>query len=132
VSFEDSVRRTMGYVAANLRALRLARGMTQESLAEEAGIEVRHLSDLENARRTPSFRLIVVFADILEIEVVQLFRARPLLPVAKGRPPRALAVANPPVEVARPTAGSVRKVKRPPAMRSTKTKAGKKKPSKRS
>lgn len=122
MSHEDSVRRTMGYVAANLRALRLARGMTQEKLAEEAGIEVRHLSDLENVRRTPSFRLIVVFADILEIEVAQLFRARPLVPVAKGRPPRALAMANPAVEAALPRTASVRSTKRPAVTRRKKKK----------
>lgn len=76
----------MSYVAANLRALRRARGLTQERYAERVDIDVRHLSDLENAKRTPSFRLLVALADGLGVQVVDLFVARKLARPVKGRP----------------------------------------------
>jgi transcriptional regulator with XRE-family HTH domain len=80
----------MGFVAANIRALRRARGMTQEALAERAEIEVRHLSELENARRTPSFALIVRLADELGVEAFELFRKRSFSENPKGRPPKVM------------------------------------------
>lgn len=76
----------MGYVAANLRALRRAQGMTQEAFADRVGIEVRHLSELENARRTPSFGLLVSLADALGVDVLELFRVRAFSRNPKGRP----------------------------------------------
>jgi transcriptional regulator with XRE-family HTH domain len=76
----------MSFVAANLRALRRARSLTQEGLAALAEIDVRHLSELENARRTPSFRLLVVLADALEVEASELFKVRAAGRIPRGRP----------------------------------------------
>ena len=88
VSEQDRVRRTMGYVAANLRARRRSLGMTQAVFAREVEIAVRHLSELENARRTPSFGLLVRLAEALGVEAVDLLRPRALPRAPRGRPPK--------------------------------------------
>jgi transcriptional regulator with XRE-family HTH domain len=41
-------------VGRNVRAVRQARGMTQEQLAEESGFSQQYISDLERGRRNPT------------------------------------------------------------------------------
>jgi transcriptional regulator with XRE-family HTH domain len=52
-------------LAHTLRECRLARGLTQERLAEEAGITKNYVSDLEGARRNPTVRVIGQVLDAL-------------------------------------------------------------------
>lgn len=41
-------------VGQNVRRLRLARGLTQEVLAERAGFTQQYISELENGRQNPT------------------------------------------------------------------------------
>lgn len=52
----------------NLRTLRLARGLTQPTLAEKAGIEQSYLSKLENGRSKPSEDVLGRLAQALEVK----------------------------------------------------------------
>ena len=52
----------------NLRTLRLARGLTQPILAEQAGIEQSYLSKLENGRSRPSEEVLGRLAQALEVK----------------------------------------------------------------
>jgi DNA-binding CsgD family transcriptional regulator/transcriptional regulator with XRE-family HTH domain len=66
-----------------LRRARLAAGLTQEELAEQAGLSIRGISDLERgARRTPRRDTIALLAEALHLDEVerrkwQRFRSRP-------------------------------------------------------
>jgi transcriptional regulator with XRE-family HTH domain len=57
----------------HLRRLRLARDLTQEQLAEAAGISVDFLSLVERGINAPSFETLEQFARALKIRVVDLF-----------------------------------------------------------
>lgn len=48
--------------AARLSALRKARGMTQEEIAEALNISLEHLSKMERGKRNPSIDLLVAMA----------------------------------------------------------------------
>lgn len=52
-------------VSGRIRALRKAKGMTQEQLSEKAGIASQYLSRLETARQVPSLDTIVDLAQAL-------------------------------------------------------------------
>jgi transcriptional regulator with XRE-family HTH domain len=58
----------------NLRILRLAKGLTQPTLAEKAGIEQSYLSKLENGRSMPSDEVLKRLADALESTPEELMR----------------------------------------------------------
>src|SRR4030095_6048922 len=72
-----------------LKGLRLAAGLTQEALADRAGVSPRAVSDLErDPRRTPRLDTVALIADALDLLPEQraelLARARP-----PGPPPPA-------------------------------------------
>lgn len=56
-----------------LKKLRQGRGMTQEQLAEAAGISVDFLSLLERGVNAPSFDTLEALAAALEVPVRELF-----------------------------------------------------------
>src|SRR4051812_39421711 len=56
-----------------VRALRLARGLTQEQLGHAAGIDYKHLSAVEPGAKAPSFDAIGKLAKALGVEYWQLF-----------------------------------------------------------
>jgi transcriptional regulator with XRE-family HTH domain len=59
----------------NLREQRLARGLTQEELAGDAGIKRSYLSELERGLRNPTVRALGRLAEALDIDpAVLLFR----------------------------------------------------------
>jgi transcriptional regulator with XRE-family HTH domain len=65
-------------MATNLRRLRHAKGMTQEELAERAGLSARYIGAIERARVSASVTVLGQLADALEIEAADLVqRARP-------------------------------------------------------
>jgi transcriptional regulator with XRE-family HTH domain len=66
--------------AANLRRLRHARGISQEGLAHEAGINRSYMSRLEKGASYPGLEIIAKLATVLEVEPVELLR----LPQPKG------------------------------------------------
>jgi transcriptional regulator with XRE-family HTH domain len=58
----------------NVRAARLARGLSQEQLAFEAEMKRSYLSDLERGTRNPSVRALGRLAQALGIEPPELLR----------------------------------------------------------
>jgi transcriptional regulator with XRE-family HTH domain len=58
----------------NVRAARLARGLSQEQLAFEAEMTRSYLSDLERGTRNPSVRALGRLAQALGIEPPELLR----------------------------------------------------------
>ncbi len=61
-------------VAVNLRRLRHAKGMTQEDLAERAGLSVRYIGGIERADVSASVTVLGRVADALEEEATELVR----------------------------------------------------------
>ncbi len=61
-------------VAVNLRRLRHANGMTQEELAERAGLSARYVGGVERADVSVSVTVLGRIADALGVEAVELVR----------------------------------------------------------
>lgn len=59
-------------LGANVRRCRKLRGMTQEQLALEVGMERSYVSDLERGTRNPSVRALGRLAEALKVEPHQL------------------------------------------------------------
>jgi len=67
-----SKEKTQVVFGASLRALRDERGLTQEGLAERAGLHTNYVSSVERGERNLSLHNIVRLAYALEIEVSAL------------------------------------------------------------
>jgi transcriptional regulator with XRE-family HTH domain len=65
------LRRQFGRI---LRELRTGKKLTQEELAERAGMDVTYLSDLERGKWNPSLAMIVDLANGLELHPSELLR----------------------------------------------------------
>jgi len=65
--------------AANLRRLRHAKGVSQEVLAHEAGVNRSYMSRLESGASYPGLEIIGKLAVVLEVEPAELLK----LPVRK-------------------------------------------------
>ena len=59
-------------LGVNVRHHRKLKGMTQEALAAEAGMERSYVSDLERGTRNPSVRALGRLADALGVQSQQL------------------------------------------------------------
>ena len=59
-------------LGARVKALREARGITQEALAFDAGIHVNHLSSLERGEANPSYLVLLSIANVLRVKVADL------------------------------------------------------------
>jgi transcriptional regulator with XRE-family HTH domain len=59
-----------------MRALRLARGVSQEELADLAGIDRTYVSGVERGRRNICLLNIYRLAQALEVEPAELLRAQ--------------------------------------------------------
>jgi transcriptional regulator with XRE-family HTH domain len=62
---------------ANVRRVRLKRGMTLESLAAEAGLAYSYMGGIERGQRNPSLDVAERIARVLESDPVTLFCAQP-------------------------------------------------------
>lgn len=62
-------------LAANVRRLRLSKGMTQDDLAAAVGIEQQVISLIETGRANPAILLLDALANSLGAEMVDLFAA---------------------------------------------------------
>lgn len=62
----------MQLLGANVRRYRKLKGMTQEELALEAGMERSYVSDLKRGTRNPSVRALGRIADALGVEAAAL------------------------------------------------------------
>ena len=59
-------------VGANVRALRIAKGMTQERLAFAAELDLTYIGGIERGRRNPSLLAMARIADALGASIVEL------------------------------------------------------------
>jgi transcriptional regulator with XRE-family HTH domain len=59
-------------VAANVRRLRLERGLSQQALAHRAGISLRYMSTVEAGTAAVSVRILVKLAGALDVETGEL------------------------------------------------------------
>lgn len=59
-------------LGAAIRELRTEREMTQESVAQSAGVTVAHLSGIERGRGNPSWGAVVAIAEALGVSVVEV------------------------------------------------------------
>lgn len=62
---------------ANVRRVRLKRGMTLESLAAEAGLAYSYMGGIERGQRNPSLGVAERIARALESDPATLFLAQP-------------------------------------------------------
>lgn len=60
-------------VGQNIRALRLHRGMTQETLAIESGVTRNVLVDVESGKRGLLYERIIDIAAALDVAVAEMF-----------------------------------------------------------
>lgn len=65
----DDVRRRL---AANLRSLRQAKGLSQEAFADEAGLHRTYISDLERSARNPTITVVDRIAKALDVSIGKL------------------------------------------------------------
>lgn len=82
------VAQVLGYIGGNVYRLRRERGMTQEKLAEAAGIETVYVHMVEHATTNLSVKVLVNLADALGVEIDELLRPAEPPPVRRGRPPK--------------------------------------------
>ena len=59
-------------LGANVRCYRKLKGMTQEQLAHEVGMERSYISDLERGTRNPSVRALGRLAEALSVDPAAL------------------------------------------------------------
>jgi transcriptional regulator with XRE-family HTH domain len=69
-----------------LRRLRHAKGISQEDLAYEAGINRSYMSKLERGASYPGLEIIAKLATVLEVEPAELVRVRPTKPNSLAGP----------------------------------------------
>jgi transcriptional regulator with XRE-family HTH domain len=60
-------------LAKNIKELRLAKGLSQEELAEKANTSVTYIGMIESGLRNASFKTIERIAEALEVEAQKLF-----------------------------------------------------------
>jgi XRE family transcriptional regulator, regulator of sulfur utilization len=61
-------------VAARIKKIRKAKGITQEQLAELAGLNRTHLYRLESGKQSMTLRTLKVVADALNVRVRELVK----------------------------------------------------------
>lgn len=65
-------------VGGNVRRLRIERGLTQEQLAFEAGIDLTYEGGIERGKRNPSLMVIASIAEALNVAPSDLLRPPPV------------------------------------------------------
>jgi len=73
-------------IAWNVRALRVARGLSQEALAADAGVDRAYLGGLEREQENPTVDVLERLATTLDVELATLFKK----PRAGAKPPETL------------------------------------------
>ena len=62
-----------GLLGLRIRRLRVAKGQTQDALAESAGVSPKHLGELERGRGNPSLKSLQSLANALGLSMDELF-----------------------------------------------------------
>jgi transcriptional regulator with XRE-family HTH domain len=55
-----------------VKHLRLKKGMTQQKLADDCGLDIGYIGGIERGQRNPSLEVIISVAEVLEVTVSQL------------------------------------------------------------
>jgi len=61
-------------LATNLRRIRHEKGISQEALADEAGVDRAHVSKIERAATYVGIEIIGKFVDVLGVEPAEFFK----------------------------------------------------------
>ena len=84
----------MKRVASNLKKLRIAKGMTQDQLAEKLHVVRQTVSLWENGKREPDIDTLIAIADALDADVTELiYGPKPADNFAAGKQRRLLRAA---------------------------------------
>lgn len=67
----SSLRKRVG---RNLRSIRVEKGLTQEELAEQIGLTVESISNIERGIQAPSFNTLEALENALDTPVWKFFR----------------------------------------------------------
>ena len=70
---------TRALVAWNVRRIRISRGISQEKLAYQAGVERSYLASLERQSKNPTIDLLERIAEALDVHLSE-FVVRPVTP----------------------------------------------------
>ncbi|MFO0762078.1 MAG: helix-turn-helix transcriptional regulator [Byssovorax sp.] len=81
-------QQVLQYIGANVSRLRRERGLTQEKLAEAAGIETNYVQMIEYVKTNPSVKVLVNLADALGVEAKALLEPAEMQKGKRGRPPK--------------------------------------------
>lgn len=68
----EELKKWMDFIGGRIREFRTRAGLTQEKLAERAGLPQSHISKLENRKHSPSHLTIQKIAKALGVKVSQL------------------------------------------------------------
>ena len=79
-------REFLAYIGANVHRARIRLGMTQEALAEAAGMDLRFLQRVERGRTNISVVFVVALAQALDVSPGTLFNRAVMPPPTRGRP----------------------------------------------
>jgi DNA-binding XRE family transcriptional regulator len=82
------------YIAGNVRAWRIRRGLTQEALAEIADLDLRFIQRIERGLTNLSMAVLVALADALDVAPQALLRAAKMSPSRPGRPRKVTRLAS--------------------------------------
>jgi transcriptional regulator with XRE-family HTH domain len=79
------------WFAGRLKELREQAGLTQQQLADKAGLSKFGISDLEQGRRIPGWDTVLALASALGVstDAFAIPPAKPVLPSPRGRPRKA-------------------------------------------
>lgn len=61
-------------LAANIKAERYRKGLTQEQLSEQINLSTRSISAIENGHQNPSALVLFDIAKALELDINELFK----------------------------------------------------------
>lgn len=64
-------------VAFNLNRLRISRGLSQEALAGDAGIDPTYVSRIERLKENPTVGVLEAMATVLKVDITEFFSERP-------------------------------------------------------
>ena len=65
---------TILYLQKNIKKYREEKILTQEQLADKAGISADYISEIERGKKTPSIKRLLLIAEALEIDIEALFK----------------------------------------------------------
>ncbi len=77
------IRQARIALGSRLREIRESRGMTQTAVAKQAGLSRSYYAQVEHARQAISVDRAFAIANVLSVEMTELFTAFPAVPYAR-------------------------------------------------